>query len=286
MLLTLQQVLTSADTLYADWARNSDRKGKLNVTNSFSHIYPSLDLSRNEECSEILNDLTNRAVSGARCCVDTVRVEQLKGLHAFREHNITTAAECFTRALAFLDESKAQFSTVAAELYSSRALCLIWLERQAHAVQDCDLALNHKPDSDTAHFRKAVALSKLGRLHEAVQHARSAHDISQSSGAHNVGQDAARFMHDLEQRVASSVFQGSTPKQPQFSARNPMLEVRETASEGRALALADQQRAEAGALLLAEEACVFTVCKSHRRQACMPMSQQIITPGACMPKPS
>ncbi|EIE25620.1 hypothetical protein COCSUDRAFT_83627 [Coccomyxa subellipsoidea C-169] len=39
-----------------------------------------------------------------------------------------------------------------------------------------------------------------------------------------------------------------------------MLEVRETASEGRALALADQQRAEAGALLLAEEACVFTVC--------------------------
>jgi tetratricopeptide (TPR) repeat protein len=281
MPVTLAQVLKSADVIFDDWANDKkkiDRESRENESDYFRRLISALDLSRNEQYFELLSDLRDLAVSGACCCIDTVRDEHLKGLSAFRKNDYSRAAERFTEALAFTDERALDSNTLTAELYNSRALCLIWLGHQGHAVADCNLALQYTPSSDTAHFRKAVALNKLGRLHEAIPHARNALEISQSSGAHNAGQDAARLLQDMQEGVALSTIKASGEPQPHTSTCSalPVLEVKQTASEGRALALADHQGAEAGAVLLTEEACMSTVCKAYRRQVRMLQS------NACM----
>lgn len=274
MPFTLEQVLTSFGAQYGAWARER-KKGEDEDENSFIlQAVSRIDIFKSSECSETLSDLTDRATPGASCSLDAVHGSQLKGLEAFQKRNYGNAAQCFTTALSFLHEEVVYWNSLTAKLYRSRALCLIRLGLHHHAVEDCNLALHYQPDSDTAQFRKAIALKNLGRQDEAIQSARSALEISRSSGRHDEGQVAARLVAELSEEMARSERKPGVPQPDHSSAPTLSLQIRQIAEEGRALVLADITGAEAGALLLAEQASVLTVCKAHRSQVRMPSSRR------------
>ena len=268
MPFTLEHVLTSFGAHYGVWTR-ARKKGEDENTFILQAVN-GIDLLRSSECSGTLSDLTDRATPGASCSLDTVHESHLKGLEAFTKCDYGNAAQCFTRALSFLDENAVQWNSLTAKLYRSRALCLIWLGLHYHAVKDCNLALHYLPDSDTAQFRKAIALKNLGRQDEAIQCARSALEISQSSGRHNRGQVAARLVAQWSREIATSEGKSGVPEPEHSNAPALSLEIRQKAEEGRVLVLADGTRAETGALLLAEQASVVTVCKAQRSKVRMP----------------
>lgn len=268
MPFTLEQLLTSFGVQYGAWSR--DRKKGEDEYSFILQAVSGINVYRSSESSETLSDLTDRATPGASCSLDTVHESHLKGLEAFNKCNYGNAAQCFTRALSFLHEEVVEWNSLTAKLYRSRALCLIWLGLYYHAVEDCNLALHYLPDSDTAHFRKAIALKNIGRQDEAIQCARSALEISQSSGRHNGGQNAARLVADLSKEIATSEEKSGVPQPEHNYAPALSLHIRQIAEEGRVLVLPDNTGAEAGAVLLAEQASVVTVCKAHRSQVCMP----------------
>lgn len=268
---TLTELLVSFEKHYDDWARGEI--ARKDESEAISQIVNGLDVlgKHYAECADILGDLADRSVAGVSCCIETVQESQIQGTELFTKGKFSSAAQNFTRALAFLDESNPDHKPLTARLYRSRALCLIRLGHYSHAVEDCNLALQYHPADDAAHFRKAIALQKLGSLLEALQCASRALDISRSSGAHDIGRDAAHLAHHLREQISSATTAESLPPQPKSSDSDidgaaAALEVKQTPAEGRALALTEHQGATAGALLLTEKPLVTTVCKARRKQ--------------------
>ena len=217
-------------------------------------------------------DLTQWSVAGVACDLSLALHHKAHAGDFANRRDFLSAARVLTKTLTLTDESA--HASEAGICYTSRAICLLQLGWHARAAEDCAAALKLNGCNAKAHFLCAVALRELQQHSAALQHAQAAVNSSQSSKLPaDAIQDAKRLLADC-QALSDSSEAGCQSHQPAQRAKTeaeplstvPRLEVIETAQEGRALCMGEQEGAKAGALLMREDAVVSTTVKKRRKQ--------------------
>lgn len=222
--------------------------------------------------SSALSDLTQHGVAGVACDLSLALHQKVHARGCANRRDFSSAARALTKILALIDE--AAHASETGLCYTSRAICLLQLGWHASAAEDCAAALKLNGCNPKAHFLCAVALKELQQHSAALQHAQAAVSNSQSSKlpAANI-QDANRLLADC-QALADTLEANHQSHQPAQRATGeaepcntlPRLEIIETAQEGRALCMGEQEGTEAGVLLMKEDAVVSTAVKKRRKQ--------------------
>ena len=226
-------------------------------------------LNESPEYIAALRDLIACGVQGAACDIIQARAHKEQAAEQARKGNFKLAACLLTKALAFTHER--QHRKEASTCLINRAICLLQLELHKHAAEDCLAALELRSSIAKAHFLRALALKELQQYSEGIQHAHAAAPAADAEKLPaSASHDAARLLANMQALAGSSVAGAKAPAVPIQSATEscvsvPALEVRDTASEGRALCMGSQESANAGALLMQEGACVSAVTKQHRK---------------------
>ena len=217
-------------------------------------------------------DLTQRSVAGVACDLSLALHHKAHAGDFANRRDFLSAARVLTKTLALIDEVGHASET--GICCTNRAICLLQLGRHASAAEDCAAALKLNGCNAKAHFLRAVALKELQQHSTALQHAHAAVSCPQSGKLPaDAIQDAERLLADC-QALADPSEAGCQSHQPAQTAEAeaepcntlPRLEIRQTAREGRALCMREQEGAEAGALLMKEDAVVSTAVKSRRKQ--------------------
>ena len=219
-----------------------------------------------------LADLTQRTTAGVACDPSLALPQKAHAGGLANRGDFSSAAQALTKTLALIDETA--HASVAGICYTNRAICLLQLGWHASAAEDCAAALKLNGCNAKAHFLRAIALKELQQHGAALRHAQAAVSSPQSGKLPAADlQDAKRLLADCQARADPSEA-GYQSHQPAQTAKTeaepskalPSLEIRETAREGRALCMGEQEGAEAGALLMKEEAVVSTAVKKRRKQ--------------------
>ena len=222
--------------------------------------------------SSALSDLTQHGFAAVACDLSLALHQKVHARGFATRRDFSSAARALTKTLALIDE--AAHASEAGICYTSRAICLLQLGWHASAADDCAAALKLNGCNAKAHFLCAVALKELQQHSAALQHAQAAGNSSQSSKLPaDAIQDAKRLLADC-QALAHPLEAGHHSRQPAQAAEAeaepcntlPRLEIRERVQEGRALCMGGQEGAEAGALLMKEDAVVSTAVKKRRKQ--------------------
>ena len=222
--------------------------------------------------SSALADLSRRDVAGVACDLSLALPQKAHAGGLANRGDFPNAARALTEALALTDE--AAHAREAGICYTNRAICLLQLGWHASAAEDCAAALKLNSCNAKAHFLRAIALKELQQHNSAIQHAQAAVSSPQSSKLPAADfQNAKRLLADC-QALAHPAEAGTQSHHPAQRAKAeaesrttlPSLEIRETAREGRTLCMGEQEGAEAGALLMREEALVSTAVKQRRKQ--------------------
>ena len=222
--------------------------------------------------SSALSDLTQHGVGGVACDLSLALHQKVHARGFAGRRDFSSAARALTKNLALIDE--AAHASEAGICFTSRAICLLQLGWHASAADDCAAALKLNGCNAKAHFLCAVALKELQQHSAALQHAQAAVSSPQSGKLPaDATQDAKRLLADC-QALSDSSEAGCQSHQPAQRAKTeaeplstaPRLEIIETAQEGRALCMGEQEGAKAGALLMREDAVVSTTVKKRRKQ--------------------
>jgi tetratricopeptide (TPR) repeat protein len=226
-------------------------------------------LNKSPDYIAALRDLIACGVQGAACDIIQARAHKEQAAEQARKGDFKLAACLLTKALAFTHEQ--QHPKEASTCLINRAICLLQLELHKHAAEDCLAALQLRYSIAKAHFLRALALKELQQYSEGIQHAHAAAPAADTEKLPaSASHDAARLLASMEALTGSPVPGAKPPAVTIQSAAEscdslPALEVRDTASEGRALCMGSQESAKAGALLMQEDACVSAVTKQHRK---------------------
>lgn len=217
-----------------------------------------------------LQELTHRSVQGVACDTSQSLLHEKDAVKSAEAGQFLLAARQFTRSLGYVDEI--QHPQRASICLTNRALCLLQLQQHSNAAEDCLAALKVYESFARAHFLCALALQQLQQYTAAEGHACGA--AAAATAAHlpsSAAHDAARLLADI-QKSASSTATKSQSQAPASDANRsepcltlPLLEVRDTASEGRTLCMGGCEGAKAGDLLMREEACTAIVMRQHRK---------------------
>jgi hypothetical protein len=237
------------------------------------------------QCDALSNDAFHRAIHDLQCttlpgvCCDTLAAdsESQKAREAYSKGLYKSAVSKFSSALALLDETQLGVKATAAGLYRSRALCLLRLNRCREALDDVTVALRYDKNSETAVFRKAVALQRIGRSQEALEAARQALSMSMQRENKAGCRDAAALMRRLVSQIESIATDSrDIPGPPNqhtdmagiADAALPKVEVVSLEMEGRAMVVADCDGVQAGQLILAEEPFATVILRKRRKHVC------------------
>ena len=217
-----------------------------------------------------LRDLTQRNVQEVACEFSQSVFHKQDAVKCADRGEFAPAARLFTDSLACINETEHPHR--ASICFTNRAFCLLQLQQYSNAAEDCLAALKLHHSSARAHFLRAVALKQLQQYAEAQEHACSAASAAKAEGLPSSAvHDASRVLADIQKLADSTAARlhnqaslpGASTSEPCITM--PSLEIRDTASEGRALCMGSQEGAAAGALLMQENPCASTVMKQHRK---------------------
>lgn len=217
-----------------------------------------------------LRDLTQRNVHGVACDFSQSVFHTQDAVKCADKGDFAPAARLFTDSLACIDETEHAKET--SICFTNRAFCLLQLQQYTNAAEDCLAALKLHHSNARAHFLRAIALKHLQQYAEAHKHACSAASAAKAEGLPSSAvHDASRILAHVQKLANSTAARlhsqaslpGASTSEPCITM--PSLEIRDTASEGRALCMGSQEGAKAGALLMHENPCASTVMKQHRK---------------------
>ena len=242
-----------------------------------------------------LQELTHHSVQGVACETSQSLLHEKDAVKSAEAGSFLLAARQFTRSLGCIDET--QHRQRASTCLVNRALCLLQLQQHRRAAEDCMAALKLDESLARAHFLCAVALQQLQQYAAAERHAHSA--AAAATAAHvpsSAVRDAASLLADI-QASASSTATGphNEPSVPdairsELCTSLPLLEVRNTESEGRTLCMGGREDAKAGDLLMQEDACAAVVMRQHRKAVsskglllcALPASDNMVNRTVCL----
>ena len=222
------------------------------------------------EFKDAVQDLTQLGVQEVACNTSQSLVHREDALKRAGEGDFVTAARQYTRSLACIDEIR--HPRDASTCLTNRALCLLQLQKHSNVADDCLAALKLQPSVARSHFLGAISFKRLQQYTEAEKHAHSAALAAKAerlptSAAH----DAARLLADIRTCVNGTAVRTQSQASATDAIRSepcssmPVLEVRDTASEGRTLCMGSRGGPKAGDIIMQEDACAAVVMKSNRK---------------------